>query len=173
MPAVQRGQRGPDAVGAGGQDEVLHRPVDGRAQPGVADVGRVAEHREDPHRRVRDVPGQVLGGQEGRQAQPVGSGRRGQDLLPAAAVGGVPAGQVPLGHLPFDGRVGDHHPAPPLPVAAGRAADGRVEQSPDDLVGDRLGGQVPARRSGVQRVEHRQRLGAVSHRPAGASAAAR
>ncbi len=157
VPGVQGGQRGAHAVGPGGQHELLHRAVDRRAQPRVARLRGAQQHRDDPGGRLRQVVGQVLGGQERRRAER--SRRRRQDGVPVTAVGRLPALPVPGRDRGLDRRVGDHHPAPALLVPARRPAHRRVQDGPDDLVGDRFGGQVPPGRRRVQRVQDSQRLG--------------
>ena len=60
VPAVERGQRGADAIGTRGEAELLHRAVDGRTDPRACRIGRAPQHREDPDRGFLDVVRQVL-----------------------------------------------------------------------------------------------------------------
>ncbi len=134
MGAIDGGEGGAEAEGAGGEEQVLDGGKDvgpGRGHGG--DSGRVkGGHDEDG--RLGEVVGEIV-----RRVVGSGDGGAGLGGLPERPVGGVPAVEVPLGDPGLRVGVADDDEVPGLAVAAAGRLDGGVEELPDELVGHGVG----------------------------------
>ena len=128
MGAVERGQRGAEAKGAGGEHQVLHGGEDVRAD--ARDCRRTGRLHagEDQHGHTGDVVRQVCG----RANRPAG-GRIRWDRRRVYAVHLVPAVEIPLADFRLLRRVSDDDKCPRLEVAAAGRSDGGVQYFPDQL----------------------------------------